>query len=126
MSQEGTDGKFGRVALWIVTVAFAVPMLLAGSSKFFSSSMWLSMFEGWGYPPALAYPVGVLEVVGAAATLVPRYATYGAALVAVIMAVAAGTVLTHPGEMGATVPVVNVIGFTLIAVARAGERRRSR
>jgi uncharacterized membrane protein YphA (DoxX/SURF4 family) len=124
MSEEGTKGKFGRIALWIVTVAFAVPMLLAGASKFISSSMWLSMFEGWGYPPALAFPIGVLEMVGAVAVLVPKYATYGGALVAVIMAVAAGTLITHPGEMGPLVPIVNTIGFSVIAVARAGERRR--
>ena len=125
MTEEGTRGKLGRIGLWVVTVAFAVPMILAGSTKFFASATWLPLFESWGYPPSLSYPVGALEIAGAVAALVPRYATYGAALVAAIMVVAAGTLLLHPGELTPTVPIVNVVAFTTIAVARAKDRRKS-
>ncbi len=122
MTEGNTQGKLGKILLWVVTIAFSATMFVAGATKFVSPETWLAMFEDWGYPPQLSYLIGALEMAGAGTTLVPRFATYGAALVAVMMVVAAGTLITHPGEMGPTVPIVNVVAFSAIAVARARDR----
>ena len=123
MSDGGTTKKFGQIFLWVVTTAFGVLMLVAGGSKFMQPEMWVSNFEGWGYPGVLAYVIGALEVVGAVALFVPRLATYAGALIAVIMCVAAATLIMNPGPLGPpTIPLINVIGFAGIAYARRGQR----
>ena len=122
MTEEGATGKFGKIVLWLVTIALGLAMIGAGSTKFVSAETWISMFEGWGYPAAFSYVIGVLEIVGAAAAFVPRFATYGATLVALIMCGAVFTLVTNPGEMGPLVPIVNVIGFGAIAYFRRNER----
>ncbi len=124
MSEDGTGSKLGTIGLWLITIVFGGAMFVAGGLKFFAAEMWLSMFEAWGYPGPVSFVVGGLEMIGAAASFVPRYATYGATLVAIIMVVAAITVVAHPGEFTPTVPLVNVVVFTIIAVARRDARWR--
>ena len=122
MSEHGAAEKFGKIALWLVTIVLGVAMIGAGATKFISSEMWIEMFAGWGYPAAFSFVIGALEIVGAAASFVPRFATYGATLVALIMCGAAFTVVTNPGEMGPLVPMVNIVGFGAIAFFRRGVR----
>jgi uncharacterized membrane protein YphA (DoxX/SURF4 family) len=119
---EGTGKKVGQILLWLLTIGVGLAMALAGASKFLASEMWVGAFEGWGYPGAFSYVIGVLEVLGAVAIFVPKYATYGAALIVVIMCGAAGTLLLNPGEMGPATPVANIVAFAIIAYARRGAR----
>jgi len=102
MSDGGTTKKAGQIFLWVVTVALGALMLLAGTSKFMQPEMWVTNFEGWGYPGVFAYVVGTLEVAGALAFFVPRLATYAGVLIAVIMCGAAATLIMNPGPLGAT------------------------
>jgi len=125
VSTETTSKKVGTILLWILSIGAGALMTLAGVTKFTASEMWLSNFETWGYPAASSYLIGALEVVGGLAVFVPRFATYGAGLVAVIMVGAAGTLLMNPGDMGPTVPLMNIIAFTMIAYARRGVRWKS-
>jgi len=123
MSDGGTTKKAGQIFLWVVTVALGALMLLAGTSKFMQPEMWVTKFEGWGYPGVFAYVVGTLEVAGALAFFVPRLATYAGVLIAVIMCGAAATLIMNPGPLGPpTIPLINVISFAGVAYARRGQR----
>jgi len=123
MSEDGTKKKVGQIILWVSTVAFGGLMLLAGATKFLQPEMWVENFEGWGYPGALAYLIGGLEMAGAVALFVPRFATYAGGMIALIMCVAALTLIMNPGTLGPpTIPLINVIGFTAIAYARRNQR----
>lgn len=124
VENNGTAAKFGRILLWVVTLAFGVAMAVAGATKFTAAEWWIEMFAGWGYPPALSYLVGGLEFVAGVAFLVPRLATYAGALIAAIMLAAVVTLLAHPGDMGPLVPVVNTVVFAAVAWMRRGKRWR--
>jgi putative oxidoreductase len=63
--------------------------------KVAGSPAWISRFRGWGYPDHFYLAVGVAELLGASALLIPRLSTFGAALLIVVMAGAAATHLIH-------------------------------
>ncbi len=121
---QGTAHKVRTVLLWLVTLAVALPMMLAGGTKFLPGGMWPELFTGWSYSIPFLYLIGVLEVGGAIALLVPRFATYAATLLAAIMIGAVYTLVANPGEMGVTPPTVNVVLLTIIAFARREQRWR--
>lgn len=123
MSEERTLGqKVGAVVLWLITLAVAVPMLLAGGTKVLPDGMWPDMFAAWGYSLWFLYLIALIEVAGAIALLVPRFATYAAGVLAVVMAGAAFTLLTNPGEMGATPAIANLVMLAIVGFMRRGVR----
>jgi uncharacterized membrane protein YphA (DoxX/SURF4 family) len=119
---QGLKQKAGTVLLWLITLAVAVPMILAGGTKFQPGGMWPDLFAGWGYSMGFLYLVGVLEVAGAISLLIPRFAAYGGAVLMMVMGGAAYTLLTQPGEMGVTPSIVNLVLLSIIVVARRQER----
>lgn len=123
MSEEkSTAKKVGTILLWLLTIAVGLAMTLAGASKFFARDMWLGLFVGWGYPAVFSYVIGALEVVGGIGVLIPKYATYAASLIAMIMIGAAATLLLNPGDMGPATPIANIVAFSIIAFARRDVR----
>jgi uncharacterized membrane protein YphA (DoxX/SURF4 family) len=56
-----------------------------GWIKFDPNGFWTAAFERWGYPVWLRWVVGVIEVGGGLALLIPWIASFGAIGVAVIM-----------------------------------------
>lgn len=122
--KDGTAAKFARISLWLVTLAFGLAITGAGATKFTSAASWLGLFAEWGYPPALSYLIGALEIVGGLAFFVPRFATYAGALISAIMLGAVVTLLANPGDMGPLVPVVNAVVFAAVAWLRRGDRWR--
>ena len=114
----------GTVLLWVVTVAVALGITLAGTTKFTASESWIEMFNGWSYPTWFMYSVAVLEVLGGLTLLIPRFATYAAGVLAVIMAGAAFTVLTNTTDMVVTPSLVNLVGLAVVGVVRRGVRWR--
>jgi putative oxidoreductase len=116
----GRKGRLLTIALWIATAIPAFGIGLAGLTKFLQPTRWQSLFAGWGYPPAFATVVGVVEIIGAAGLLVPRFALYAAILLATVMIGALVTLLTHPGGplgWGAT-PAFYLVLLTALATAR--------
>ena len=123
MSDDGSARKVGRILLWLVTIGLGAAMVLAGASKFLMAEMWTTNFTSWGYPAAFSYVVGLLEVAAGLAFLVPRFATYAGALIVIIMAGAAVTLVMNPGPFGPpTVPIINIVGFAGVAWARRSVR----
>jgi len=119
--------KAGRIALWILGALPALGMGLAGGAKFFPATHWQDYFVNWGYPRWFALVTGTLEVTGAILTFMPRFALYGASMLAAIMAGAAITLQLHrstPPGWTPTTPAVYVAIFSLVALLRWRERAR--
>ncbi len=102
------------VVLWLCQVALGVMFLGAGLRKF-TSPMWARMFARWGYPDHFYLVIGVLEVAGALALLVPRTAAPAAILLIVIMIGAGVTHALH--DEWQRVPQIAVMSALLVVVA---------
>jgi uncharacterized membrane protein YphA (DoxX/SURF4 family) len=111
------SGKAKKVALWALTGLLACLYLLSGSMKFVSPEV-AKHFEAFGYPDWFRALIGVVEVGGALALLLPRTAFYAAGALVVVMA---GAVFTHlrAGEVPqAAVPLVLLGLLALVCYAR--------
>lgn len=86
----------GRLLLWITNTLLVPVFLVVGASKFVLPEVWEDHFvHQWGLPADLVSWVGWLEVAGAILLLPRRTAVLGGTLLALIMAGALGTHLTH-------------------------------
>jgi putative oxidoreductase len=81
-----------EVVLWVMTVFLALVCLRSGWLKVSGNIFWVRDFHRWGYPDWFRLAVGVAELISLVLLLVPRLASYGASLFAVIML---GAIFTH-------------------------------
>jgi putative oxidoreductase len=123
-----TTKRWPRTALlvivWVFSVVISLGIGVAGITKLHRPNRWEPMFAGWGYPAWFSIAVGVAEVGGAIALLIPGVALYAASLLTVIMVGALITLLRHPGGpfgWGAT-PAVYVVLLVLIGEIRRRQR----
>jgi len=89
-----TRSKAANIAIWVLTALTAILFLLSGVPKFFEPG-WVPRFADWGYPQWFLYVIASLEAIGAIGLLVPRFASYAAGLLIVIMIGAIYTHVTH-------------------------------
>jgi len=82
------------VALWILTLLVAAPMIGPGVEKF-TTPIWQRMFRVWGYPEHFYLVIGAIEVVAGIGLLVPRIASACAVTLMGVMAGAFVTQVTH-------------------------------
>jgi len=103
-------GKGLKVTVWVLQIVAAVAFLAAGGAKLSGAPEMVAVFEKVGVGQWFRYVTGGLEIVGAVALLVPRFAFYGAAL---LVAVMAGAVFTHLVVLGGNpAPAVVLLGLT--------------
>ena len=81
-----------KILLWAVTLFLALVCLRSGVTKLPADGFWVRDFRRWGYPGWFRVAVGVAELIACAMLLVPRLASYGAALFAAVML---GAIYTH-------------------------------
>jgi uncharacterized membrane protein YphA (DoxX/SURF4 family) len=112
------------VGLWLVTVLEFLAMGGAGLAKFESLDGWMYWFARFGYPPRLSLVIGALEFVGAGLLLLPRFASWAAILLAVIMLGALEAVLTTETDLGWIDPLVHMAFLLVIGGARWPQRWR--
>lgn len=74
------------VAAWLVGLYLARMYVPMGWVKFDPEGFWTAAFSRWGYPEWLRIGVGIAEVAGGIALVIPWIASYGAGLVALVMA----------------------------------------
>jgi uncharacterized membrane protein YphA (DoxX/SURF4 family) len=104
------SGKALKVTLWVLQIAAAAAFLAAGGAKPAGAPEMVAVFEKVGAGQWFRYVTGGLEIAGAVALLVPRFAFYGAAL---LVAVMAGAVFTHLAVIGGNpAPAVVLLGLT--------------
>ena len=65
-----SPAQIRRIFSWVLATLLAIGFLLAAAGKLTGAAA--PMFEGWGYPAWFATVIGVLELAGAVALLVPR------------------------------------------------------
>jgi len=97
-----------RAALWTIMVLVALIFVMTGVSKLSgaSSARWSHSFARWGYPAALQYAAGTLEIIGGMGLLVPVATRPAAAALMVVMVGACYTHLSHGEAMRVVPPLV--------------------
>jgi uncharacterized membrane protein YphA (DoxX/SURF4 family) len=110
-------GKAGNVALWVLQVAAAAMLGMAGFAKLTGAPEMIALFDAVGVGQWFRYVTGALEVLGAVLLLAPALAGAGALLLASVMA---GAVLTHLFVIGGSpvMPLVLLVVVAFIAYAR--------
>lgn len=81
-----------EVVLWIITLFLALICLRSGLLKVTGNVFWVQDFQRWGYPDWFRIVVGIAELISMALLLVPRFASYGASVFALVML---GAIFTH-------------------------------
>jgi len=109
------------VVTWLLQSLLGAVFVLVGLGKFQMWDGWLSRFEMWGYAAWFLALIAALEAVGGGLVLIPRTASYGAALIGVIML---GAAYTH-ATSGIGSP-AQVAGPLIFCVAVAALRWRDR
>ena len=104
---------------WVIRIAFAVLIGIAGSEKFQTQGEWVKIFDKIGWGVWFRYFTGVVELLGAALVLIPRTVTVGLALLASTMV---GAAVVHVAVLKdgavAAVPAVLACAMAGFAVLR--------
>jgi uncharacterized membrane protein YphA (DoxX/SURF4 family) len=121
MSAGNTAGASGglvrTILVWTATVLLAALFALAGVMKLVSPDA-AKGFADLGYPYWFCILIGVIEVGGALALLVPRTAFYAAVALGVVMVGAVITLLVNGNAVGAVFPFLFLVVLAAVAYAR--------
>jgi uncharacterized membrane protein YphA (DoxX/SURF4 family) len=97
--------RYKELAVLLVSIMLAGVFSLTGGMKLFGSADMVASFARWGYGPGFMYAVGTFELLCVAALLVPRANFLGAAGLALVMAGAIWTHVTHAEYTVIAVPI---------------------
>src|SRR2546423_5209298 len=91
-----TKGRVAKeIALWVASLLLALVCLRSGWQKVAGNIFWVRDFQRWGYPSWFRLVVGMIELASFVLLLIPRVASLGAGLFAVVMLGAIYTHATH-------------------------------
>ena len=101
---------------WVIRIAFAVLLGIAGTEKFQSRGDWVKIFDQIGWGVWFRYCTGVVELLGAAMVLIPYTVTLGLALLACTMI---GATVVHVAVMkdGALAAVPGFLAGAMVGFA---------
>jgi hypothetical protein len=111
--QPRRRSRLSGVALWITQMAVAAMFLFAGSLKLSGAPLMVAQFDALGLGQWFRYLTGTIEVVAAAALLVPSLAAFGAALLIPTMVGAIATHLFVTGGSAAPAAVLLAASMTI-------------
>ena len=111
-----TRGPVALWALWATQVALAGMFLLSGTMKLTGTPELIGLFDAIGVGQWFRYVTGAIEVVSAAALLVPSLAAFGALALVPTMV---GAVATHSFIVGGSAMPATVLLIGSLAVAWA-------
>jgi uncharacterized membrane protein YphA (DoxX/SURF4 family) len=114
----------GWIGFWILCALEVLAMGLAGLSKFENMDGWFYWFARFGYPPRFALVVGSVEFVLAGMLLLPRFATWAAFGLAIVMLGALEAVLTTETDLGWFSPVLHLSFLAMIGSVQWKRRWR--
>lgn len=103
-----------RILFFLFALNFSYMFVQHGYFKFDPEGFWSSSFEKWGYPFWFMVFIGVLEFGGGIAILIPRIASYGGLVLAVVMLGALITRLIHGTSHVDVIALVSYIVSMLI------------
>jgi uncharacterized membrane protein YphA (DoxX/SURF4 family) len=84
----------------------------------FGDPSWARSFARWGYPAGFYMVIGVLETAGGVCLLVPRFASYAALLLGVIMIAASATHFVHNEMRRVAPPLMYLALVAIVGLAR--------
>ena len=119
---RATRGGVQTAAVWVGSVLLALVYVMSGLMKFLNPDM-ATKLANHGYPDWFRVLIGVVELGGALALLVPRTAFYAAGALGIVMVGAVFTHLLHGEAQEAVVPFVLLCVLTLVGYARRPWRR---
>jgi uncharacterized membrane protein YphA (DoxX/SURF4 family) len=102
------------IAVWVLQFSLAALFAIQGIVKLNGSPAWISRFRSWGYPDHFSFAVGLAELLGAVALVIPRVAKFGALALMVVMAGATATHILHrERQVMTTVVLLALLGVVL-------------
>jgi len=114
------------ITIWILRIFLAIVFLAVGTTKLTGTGNTIEYFAAIGWGQWFRYVTGVVDVIGAALTLVPRWSSFGATMVA--CSVGLGTLISvtvlrsNPAwgtpEMVALPLVLTLLAFGLAWITR--------
>ena len=107
----------GRIATLVLSGLLAVLYVGAGVPKVVGVESAVTGFQSMGYPAWFRVVIGVIEIGGGVALLIPRLAFYAAGALGVVMIGAAYTLVVH-GEPGIAIPIVCLLLLATLAYLR--------
>lgn len=116
-SSHGT-GRGLNITLWVLQGVLALVFVLTALTKFAGAPQAVEIFEAMGTASWMPYVIGLLEIIGAVALLVPRLC--GLAAVAFV-ALLVGAVLSHL-IVGVGSPILALVLLVLSALVAYGRR----
>ena len=106
-----------KIVGWILAILLGLEFLVAGCMKFIDNPVMVDMFNKVGLGQWFRYFTGVLEIIGGAGILIPRFSRRAALLLAVIMLGAVVAQLTRIHQ-GAWTPAVMLLLALVVARIR--------
>ncbi|HYW06028.1 MAG TPA: DoxX family protein, partial [Longimicrobium sp.] len=110
-----------NVALWILQIAAAAMLGMAGFAKLSGAPEMVAMFQEIGMGQWFRYLTGALEVLGAVLLLLPALAGVGALMLVGVML---GAVATHLFVVGGS-PIVALVLLIVVGLVAFGRRDRT-
>ena len=111
----------GHIATLVLSGLLALLYVGAGVPKVVGVESAVTGFQSMGYPAWFRVVIGVIEIGGGVALLIPRLAFYGAGALGVVMIGAAYTLVVH-GEPGIAIPIVCLLLLATLAYLRRPTR----
>ena len=87
-----TTLKIRTLSSWLLATVLCLSFLASGYPKIAAGARMVERFAAWGYPAWFCTLVGSAEIAGAVLVLIPALASYGAIVIAAVMA---GAIFTH-------------------------------
>jgi putative oxidoreductase len=106
--------RTANIIAWAVSVLLALGYVAAGLPKILGDRAMVLQFAHWGYPRWFVPVIGSVELLGSILLLVPRAARIGVIILAVVMAGAAYTLLSHGEGLQVLAPIAFSAGLGVV------------
>jgi len=110
------------IITWILSILLALAFLAAGIPKLLGDAAWVLKFHNWGYSNWFVLAIGCLEVAGGILLLIPRLASYVAAMLIVVMI---GATYTHVVSAQASQAIRPLLFLCLLGIVGWQRRRQA-
>lgn len=120
-ARERSSGKAVGIALWVLRIAAAAMLGMAGFSKLSGAPEMVGLFDAIGVGQWFRYVTGGLEVLGAVLLLVPALAGVGALILVLVML---GAVATHLFIVGGS-PLIALVLLLVVSTIAFALRERT-
>ena len=116
--------RLPRAAVWAIAIFLAVAFVAVAMSKVGGASAmrWAERFQQWGYPANAEKVVGLFEVLGGLAVLVPGWRRAASLTLGALMVGALGTHAVH-AEFARVVPPLVLGGLASLMYLSHGRER---